>query len=403
MSRRSLLLLAGMVSLVACAGDRADEPLGPSFSPGDPAHAYQYPSAGGRHSCVSRVRYADGFKRILCWGLDSHGQIGNSTTFDWIFTRPVEVVNSGAFFVTDGGWEFTCAVIPNQPNPGFCWGSNTRGQLGINATGDRGTPTAISTPPLAQISAGREHACGLTAEGVGYCWGFNSKGQLGLNNTTTYFRPQPIYAGRIWKEISAGAYFTCGVERTTFKAYCWGDNSRGQLGTGDWTNRLYPSKAVSGTFPHQLSAGDNFACGIGPDGYTRCWGDNAYSQVSAQSGTGGGLILPSHTSPITVSGLRFLPIAVGAHFACGVVNATGNTYCWGRNHAGQLGMTPNLTRNPVRQVQTAHQFYQHITAGEAHIVGVNRNGAVVGWGSNDYGQLGIGTTSTYSPPAVIIP
>lgn len=399
MSRRSLLVWAGVLSLVACAGDRADDPLGPSFSPGDPAHAYQYPSAGGSHSCVSRIRYADSFKRLLCWGLDNHGQIGNSAAPDGIITRPVEVVNSGAFFVSDGGWEFTCAVIPNQPNPGFCWGSNNYGQLGINATGDRGTVSIITTPPLARITAGKEHACGLTSEGVGYCWGRNNKGQLGLNHTTNYFRPQPIYAGRIWKEISAGAYFTCGVERTTFKVYCWGDNTFGQLGTGDRTNRLYPSKAVAGTFPHQIALGDEFACGIGPDGYTRCWGNNAYLQTLPATG---GLILGFYTSPVNVGG-KFMPIAVGAEFACGVVNATGNTYCWGRNDKGQLGMAPNPNRNPIRQVQTAHQFYQHLAAGASHIVGVTRTGAVVGWGSNAQGQLGLGFTSTTRLPVVIIP
>jgi alpha-tubulin suppressor-like RCC1 family protein len=351
---------------------------------------------------VNRIRYADGIKRILCWGLDNHGQIGNSAAPDGIITRPVEVVNSGGFLDSDGGWEFTCATIPNQPNPGFCWGSNNYGQLGINATGDRGTAQyPISTPPLAQISAGKEHACGITSDGVGYCWGRNNKGQLGLNHTTNSFRPQPIYAGRIWKEIRAGAYFSCGVERTTFKAYCWGDNSSGQLGTDDRgsTPRLYPSKAIAGTFPHQLALGDEFACGIGPDGYVRCWGHNGWSQSGNESG---GLILPFHSSPWNI-GWKFMPIALGDGFACGVVNATGNTYCWGRNDKGQLGMAPNSSRNYTRQVQTAHQFYQHLVAGASHIVGVTRTGAVVGWGSNAQGQLGLGFTSFTSLAVVIIP
>jgi hypothetical protein len=44
--------------------------------------------------------------------------------------------------------------------------------------------------------------------------------------------------------LTAGYYHTCAV-LTGGSVYCWGDNSNGQLGTGDKINKLSPV-AVSG-------------------------------------------------------------------------------------------------------------------------------------------------------------
>jgi alpha-tubulin suppressor-like RCC1 family protein len=41
-----------------------------------------------------------------------------------------------------------------------------------------------------------------------------------------------------------------------------------------------------------------------------------------------------------------------------------------------------------------------IAIGQDHVCGLDRNGAVTCWGSNDVGQLGYGGGDTYSPVAV---
>src|SRR5213076_1954999 len=77
----------------------------------------------------------------------------------------------------------------------------------------------------------------------------------------------------------------------------------------------------------------------------------------------------------------------------------GAAYCWGYNESGQLGVGtsegPHTCRygscsaDPVPVVTGLR--WVSITAGGAHTCGLTPGGEAYCWGSNAYGQLGIGT------------
>src|SRR5437667_81361 len=93
---------------------------------------------------------------------------------------------------------------------------------------------------FAQVSAGADYACGVTAAGaVARCWGDISYGELGNGTTTNSTTPGAVSGGLTFASASAGSEFTCGVT-TAGAAYCWGNNGLGELGNGTTTNSTTP-------------------------------------------------------------------------------------------------------------------------------------------------------------------
>ncbi len=88
-------------------------------------------------------------------------------------------------------------------------------------------------------------AC-ATVDGVSpaYCWSDNSFGQLGDGTTANSATPVPTTGNLSFTTLSAGGRHTCGISEDG-GAYCWGDNSFGQLGNS-WTTRSSAPINVAG-------------------------------------------------------------------------------------------------------------------------------------------------------------
>jgi len=139
------------------------------------------------HTCIRRFTVVGSFGTGLCWGANVAGQVGTGSTTGY-YTTPVQVVNStginGDMHSLAAGMEFTCG-LRFSTNPGQCWGANGFGQLGNNSLiGSRVPVATVGGPQFTWITAGREHACGLTSpDSKLYCWGRGSEGQLGNGST----------------------------------------------------------------------------------------------------------------------------------------------------------------------------------------------------------------------------
>jgi alpha-tubulin suppressor-like RCC1 family protein len=110
-----------------------------------------------------------------------------------------------------------------------------------------------------------------------------------------------VLAGKTLIQITAGNGFTCALD-ITGKAYCWGDNSQGQLGNNSFSASSVPvavntSGVLAGVTLTQIDSGTNSTCAITATSAVYCWGQNGTGQLG--NGTSGG---PS-TVPVKVIGL----------------------------------------------------------------------------------------------------
>lgn len=336
-----------------------------------------------------------------CWGFNDRGQLGNNSTSN--SSSPVAValpagvsgfVHLAASFgdLFDGGG-FACGLT--SAGAAYCWGANNHGQLGNGSTLDSHAPVMVSLPAgvsgFAQLAAGAQHACAVTATGAAYCWGNNGSGQLGNGSTTESHTPVMVNlsSGVSFVKVTAGAVHSCGLTATG-DAYCWGGDGVGQLGNGSAGLSLTPV-AVSlpaGVSFSDLTSGDSHTCGLTAAGEAYCWGEDGQHQLG--NGPAGSSDVPD--AVILPAGESFAFITAGAFHTC-ALTSTGEPYCWGIVVDGEELQAVALPAGVSGFVRLA--------AGIDHTCGLTSMGSAYCWGFNWAGQLGDGSTNDNTSPVLV--
>ena len=335
-----------------------------------------------------------------CWG-GSFGSnlLGQSWTNSIL--APVAVAGGLTFsmVITGGmatvdGISRTCGVTPD--GVAYCWGS---------------IPVAVPGGLIfSAVTVGSSHTCGLAPAGVAYCWWSNSVGQLGDGSTGSSAVPVAVTGGVRFSALSASGDHTCGLA-TDGVAYCWGSNNAGQLGDGSTSSSAVPVRVVvpAGVTFSALSASGEHTCGRATTGAAYCWGLNRSGQLGDGSTS-------SSSVPVAVAGgLTFSTLARGAapevpppggfpvhasEHTCGVITS-GAAYCWGSNSYGQLGN--GFTSSSTVPVAVADGLtFSALSASGVHTCGLTTDGVAYCWGDNRAGQLGNGTTSSSSVPVKVM-
>jgi alpha-tubulin suppressor-like RCC1 family protein len=282
------------------------------------------------------------------------------------------------------------------------WGSNAYGELGNGTTTDSSLPGPVKIPAHTQFTSARclLSCLAVTTTGQVYAWGNNTEGQLGDGTTKQRLTPVRVHlpAGTKVTAVRPGAYYTLALTASG-KVLAWGSNADGQLGTGSTkSSRLpVPVKLPTGVTVKAISAGEDNGLALTATGQVLSWGANASGQLG--TGTTKGRLTPGRVS--LPKGTTVASIAAGPLSGYAVTKG-GGMLAWGLNNHGQLG--DGTTRQRDKAVRVALPKGTTVVAavsGDLHVLALTKGGKVLAWGTNQVGQLGIGTTTERHRPVFV--
>jgi cysteine-rich repeat protein len=279
--------------------------------------------------------------------------------------------------------------------------------------GDACSSTCEDTK-IEQIALGEAHTCVRFAEGGVRCWGSGAFGATGHEDTETLGDndmpnelPTPnLKLGGAATDLAAGFNFTCATVGGA--VHCWGQGSKGQLGSGNSMNSLVmPPAALDlglGTTTVQIDTYYAHTCAVLLDKTMRCWGAGQYGALGSGNENNVGDDPPPEMPPLEIHAvIQAKQVATGKNHTC-VLLVDGSVRCWGRNNFGQLGQgsTDTIGLKPedippviptLLGLDEQDGKVKQISAGLAHNCALMESGNVRCWGYGNSGRLGTGDTT----------
>jgi alpha-tubulin suppressor-like RCC1 family protein len=157
---------------------------------------------------------------------------------------------------------------------------------------------------------------------------------------------------------------------------CWGNNDQGQLADGTRIDRTSPTLAALISSISNIDAGMDQSCGLTGAGLLRCLNRGTPEDL-------GGIV------PVTgESSAASLDVAVN-RFGPRVMALIGN------------GVPVEFLRGQITAIDAVEHAID-VDSGLGHVCALVDDGTVSCWGSNNYGQLGRGTTKSGQDPETVL-
>ena len=432
--------------------------FGPRQLDAGPVTSY---STGGYHSgnCALWTR-SDG--SLWAVGYSNYGKFGNGNGNQYTFNEPQQLLSSGILAVAAGTYH---SVMIKDDGSLWTTGWNNSGQLGDGTTDDRNTWIKVVDANVTKIFATMHLSMFLKSDGTLWGMGENGGGQLGDGNTTDRLSPvqsnlsgvvdvglisSATYAlksdGSLWKtnknavngwelvvdanvtSIDGGGHRSNIVyTKTDGSLWCLGSNEHGEFGNGTYINSNDPIQVVDSNVVSAASGGGHtlFAKTAGS-----LWamGSNSFGQFG--TGASSNLtrpveVLPDSVSTANPSGFGHILKNDGSllhhgNAAALYLNTNQPTPTQYLNHnIVQAGNPYNRTvylkadgslRRLVGHGKTDEEIVESgvaVVAGPngwpgGHTLFIKENGSLWGFGANQNGQLGDGTTTARDDPFQIV-
>lgn len=270
---------------------------------------------------------------------------------------------------------------------GRLWG------LGAGGNGELGqgddleahrAPVSIPSPSahrIRSIATGWRTSFVIDEVGALYGTGMNEGDSLGLGPGrsgavhTLALIGDGVTGEGPWRSISSGSFHTLGIKEDR-TLWSWGNNAKGQLGTGTGANSALPVQVGDGLYT-AVAAGHSHSLALRDDGILVVFGSNERKALGRE---GPDLALPEPLALPDGKVARSIAAGFGWSFA---VTGDGEVYQWGGRfevEGNPSSATPERVELPgaPRVVRVTSLLYTAVAIDEA--------GRAYSWGFNNAGQ-----------------
>lgn len=265
---------------------------------------------------------------LWAWGDNSYGQLGDGTTIPKY--SPVQI-GAGTNWDHISAGSLHVIAIKNDGTL-WSWGRNANGQLGLGIAGSfESSPKQVgSETKWSLVSAGDNYSVALKTDRSLWAWGGNENSQLGDETFTNRTAPVRIGSSKHWKMIASGFSNTFAI-RTDGTLWGWGNNITGQLGVGVFENFILerPYQLNDEKSWVKISNGFRHVLAIKADGSLWAWGNNS----SGQLGTGN---KSAYALPVRIgTDNDWADVSAGQSHSI-AISKDGTVWAWGQNQFGQV-------------------------------------------------------------------
>ena len=269
---------------------------------------------------------------------------------------------------------------------------------------------------IIQIKSGEDFTLFLTEKGNVYSMGSGSEGQLGIENILNYtekYCQNPTKILSSIKQISCGNRHSFAISYSG-KIFCWGKNNKGQLGLNYCEDMKGGEKKCNVLTPVQLEeylddieikeiiCGKNFTFFQTKNNDLLGCGNNDKEQLGVQDYNNNlhnsstkmcnDYIIPTEIEQFTL--LKVMKIVCGEEHCLAIIKDTIsnliNIWCWGSNNFGQIGLGSHVNFSKPKPNHYLLEFINH----EPIDISVGNNHSIILLQRKDYDELNKDETLT---------